>query len=200
MGPLAQSDGPDFPRAIDERIPGVAAVIDDIVVGFEDAVREPVVAHVLPDVFNGIEFGGFRRQGENGDVGGDEQSCRQVPSGLIDQEDGVGFWCDRPGDFREVQVHRFGIAEGQDESRAFALFRADGTEDIGRCGSLIPRSARASAALGPPAGNLVLLADTSLVLEPDFYLAEVDCFFARDFIQARWEVFLKSSMTPSACA
>jgi hypothetical protein len=29
-------------------------MIDDIVVGFEDAVREPVVAHVLPDVFNGI--------------------------------------------------------------------------------------------------------------------------------------------------
>jgi hypothetical protein len=34
-------------------------VIDDIVVGFEDAVREPVVAHVLPDVFNGIEFREF---------------------------------------------------------------------------------------------------------------------------------------------
>ena len=122
--------------------------------------------------------------------------CHPAP---IDEEDGVGSWCDRLGDFREVQVHRFGIAEGQDQSRALALFRADGTEDIGRCGSLIPRRARASAALGPPAGDLVLLADTSLVLEPNFYLADVDCFFARDFIQARWEV-LKSSMAPSACA
>jgi hypothetical protein len=75
MCPLAQSDGHDFPRAIDQRIPGVAAVIDDIVVGFEDAVREPVVAHILPDVFNGVEFRAFRRQGENGDVGGNEQSC-----------------------------------------------------------------------------------------------------------------------------
>jgi len=53
----------------------VAAVIDYIVVGFEDAVREPVVAHVLPDVFNWIEFRALRRQGENGDVGGNEQSC-----------------------------------------------------------------------------------------------------------------------------
>src|SRR5450432_4053850 len=87
-----------------------------------------------------------------------------MPSGLIDEKDGVGSWCDRLGDFREVQVHRFGIAEGQDQSRAPALFRADGTEDISRCGSLIPRRARASAALGPPAGDLVLLADTSLVL------------------------------------
>src|SRR5665213_4188920 len=92
-----------------------------------------------------------------------------MPSGLIDDKDGVGFWCDRLGDFREVQVHRFGVAERKDQSRALALFRADGTEDIGRCGSLIPRGARASAALGPPAGDLVLLADPCLVLEPNFY-------------------------------
>ena len=123
-----------------------------------------------------------------------------MPSGLIDEKDGVGSWCDRLGDFDQMQVHRVGIAEGQDQSRALALFRADGAEDIGRCGSLIPRSARASAALGPPAGDLVLLADTSLVLEPNFYLADVDRFFARDFIQARWELFLKVSMAPSACA
>ena len=123
-----------------------------------------------------------------------------MPSGLIDEKDVVGSWCDALGDFREVQVHRFGVAEGEDQSRALALFRADGTEDIGRCGSLIPRSARASAAFGPPAGDLVLLADTSLVLEPNFYFAEVDRLFARDFIQARWELFLKSSMAPSTCA
>ena len=112
----------------------------------------------------------------------------------------MGSWCDRLGDFREVQVHRFGIAGGQDQSRALAQFRADGTEDIGRCGSLIPRSARASAALRPPAGDLVLLADTSLVLEPDFYLVAADLLCARDLVQARWEVFLKFSIAPSACA
>src|SRR5665647_2041314 len=123
-----------------------------------------------------------------------------MPSGLIDEKDGVGTWFNRLGDFREVQVHRFGIAEGQDQSRALALFRADGSEDVGRCGSLIPRSARASAALGPPAGDLVLLSNTGFVLEPNFYLADIDCFFTRDFIQARWELFLKSSIAPSACA
>lgn len=175
-------------------------MIDDIVVGFEDAVREPVVAHVLPDVFNGIEFRGFRRQGENGDVGGNEQSCRQMPSGLIDEEDGVGFWCDRLGDFREVQVHRLGIAGRQDQSRALALFRADGAEDIGRCGSLIARRAGASAALRPTAGDLVLLADARFILEPDFYLVAADLLCARDLVQARWEVFLKFSIAPSACA
>jgi hypothetical protein len=37
-------------------------VTDDIVVRFEDAVREPVVAHRLPDVFNrttGLSSGHF---------------------------------------------------------------------------------------------------------------------------------------------
>src|SRR5450756_2776402 len=98
-----------------------------------------------------------------------------MPSGLIDEEDGVGSWCDRLGDFREVQVHRFGIAEGQDQSHALALFRADGTEDVGRCGSLIPRSARASAALGPPAGDLVLLANAHFIPEPNLYFLKIEC-------------------------
>jgi len=73
--PLAQPDGHDFPRTVDERIPSIAAVIDYIVVGFEDAVREPVVAHILPDIFDRVKFRAFRRQRDNGDVGGNEQSC-----------------------------------------------------------------------------------------------------------------------------
>jgi hypothetical protein len=36
--PIAASDGHDFPRLVDERVPGEAAVIDDIVEGFEVAV------------------------------------------------------------------------------------------------------------------------------------------------------------------
>ncbi len=40
----------------------VAAVIDDIVEGFEDTVREPVLSHELPDFFLAVEFGCARRQ------------------------------------------------------------------------------------------------------------------------------------------
>ena len=36
---------------------------------FEDAVGEPVIAHELPDVLDRVEFGAFRRQGDNGDIG-----------------------------------------------------------------------------------------------------------------------------------
>ena len=200
MGPLAQSDGHDAPGLIDELVPGVAAVIDEIVVGFEDAVREPVVAHELPDVLDRVELGAFRRQGDNGDVGRHDEARRHVPASLIDQEDGVGTGRDGLGDLREVQVHRLGVAGRQDQGRALALLWADGAEDVGRSGALIAGCAGAGAALGPSAGDLVLLADTSLVCEPDFYLVAVERLLARDCVQARGEVFLKSSIAPAACA
>lgn len=123
-----------------------------------------------------------------------------MPPGLIDEEDGVGPWCDRLGDFGQMQVHRFGVAGREDQSRALSLLRADGSEDVGRGGALIPRSAWASTALGPPASDLVLLTNARFIREPNLYFPNIDCLFARDFIQARWKLFLKSSMAPSACA
>ena len=69
MRPLAQSNGHDAPGLIDELVPSLATVVDEIIVGFEDTVREPIIAHKLPDVFDRVELGGFRRQGHDGDVG-----------------------------------------------------------------------------------------------------------------------------------
>ena len=123
-----------------------------------------------------------------------------MPASLIDQEDGVGSWCDHLGNLSEMQVHRLGVASRQDQGGALALLRADRAEDVGGGSALVTGRARAGAALGPAAGDLVLLANTRLVLEPDLYLVAVDRLLARDCVQARGEVFLKSSMTPSACA
>ena len=38
MSPLAPSDGHDFPRLIDELVPGLAAKRDDLLVGFKNPV------------------------------------------------------------------------------------------------------------------------------------------------------------------
>jgi len=120
-----------------------------------------------------------------------------VPTSLIDQEDGVGTGRD---DLGEVQVHRFGVADRQDQGRTLAFLWADGAEDVGRGGPLITGSAGTAATLCPSAGDLVLLADTSLICEPDLYLVDVDRLFLGDFVQTRGEVFLKSSIAPAACA
>ena len=63
MCPFAVPDGHDAPRLIDAFVPGEAAVIDDIVMGFEDAVGEPVVAHELPDILDRVQFGVARHSG-----------------------------------------------------------------------------------------------------------------------------------------
>jgi len=42
---------------IDKLVPCVAAEVDDVVEGFEDPVREPIVAHELPDVSCGLSSG-----------------------------------------------------------------------------------------------------------------------------------------------
>jgi hypothetical protein len=38
-GPVAAREGHDLPRLLDQRIPGIAAMVDDFVERFEDAVR-----------------------------------------------------------------------------------------------------------------------------------------------------------------
>ena len=55
--PNRVDDCHDFLGLGDERVPGVAAVIDDILEGFEDAVRQPILAHELPDILLAVELG-----------------------------------------------------------------------------------------------------------------------------------------------
>jgi len=123
-----------------------------------------------------------------------------MPARLIYEKRRVRARCDLGGDFGQVQIHRFGVASGHHERRALGVLGTDRAEDIGGGGSLVFRRARARAALGPAPRDLVLLADARLVSEPDLYRGRVDAFLARDLVQARGEVFLYSSMAPSACA
>src|SRR4029079_935844 len=54
-------------------------MVDEIIVGFEDTIGEPVVAHELPDVLDWVELGGLRRQGYDGDGGRHREASRHVP-------------------------------------------------------------------------------------------------------------------------
>ena len=49
MRPFAHAEGHDLPWLVDEVVRRLmAAQRDDVFVGFEDPVRQPVVAHELP--------------------------------------------------------------------------------------------------------------------------------------------------------
>lgn len=131
MRPLTCADGHDGPWLIDELVPGLAAEGDDFLVGIEDAVGEPVLAHELPDVLDRIELGRPGRQGHEGHVVGHTQLAGEMPSGLIEQQEGVGAGRDMAGNFVDVELHHGGVAAGQDETRPGAASRTDGAEDVG---------------------------------------------------------------------
>lgn len=112
MGPFPSLDGHDAPRLIDETVPGEAAVIKDVLIGSKDPVREPVIAHELPDVFDGIELGAFRRQRHQRDVRRHDERVGAVPSSLIEQQHGVCAGRHRGSDLGEMERHALGVAAG----------------------------------------------------------------------------------------
>jgi hypothetical protein len=192
MRPVAQADGHDRPRLIDQLVPGVAAVVEDIFVGSEYPVGEPVVAHELPDVFGRIELGRFGRQRHQGDVVGNGELVGEMPTGLIEQQHGVAARFDRLGDLRQMQRHGGGVAARQHQAGGSAAQRADRAEDVGRAGALIVRRRGPGATSRPAPGDLVLLADAGFILEPDFYRL-AGCLLLGDLCQAGSEIFLNAA-------
>ena len=121
-----------------------------------------------------------------------------MPAGLIQEENGVGARSDPGGDLVEMELHGFGVAGRQHEGGAGAALRAYRTEQVGGLGPLIVSGTRTRARPGPTIGELVLLADTHLVLEPDLY-RRARSELRTDFRQAVGEVFLKALMTSGSC-
>ena len=185
---------------VDEAVPGVAAVIDDVVVVMEHTIGEPVVAHELPDILHHVQFRAFRRQRQQRDVFRHGEVAGHVPARLIEQQHGVPAGLDHRADLGQVQVHGGGVAAGQNARRTLAVLRADSAEDVGGGVALILWCGGSAAAPCPTTGDAVLLADPGLVGEPDLYRVEADAPFARDACQRGREVFLNVSMAPAAWA
>ncbi len=182
MGPFPGSDGGNGPRLVNEFVPGLTACLNDVVVGCEDQVRQPIVPDELPDVLDGIEFWRSGWQRHQGDVFRYIEFRGQMPTRLIKDNHGVGAWGNGSADHGEMLLHRVGIAVGHDEAGALALCRTDGAEDVGPLGALIVRCPRARATLGPSAGELVRLTYSGFVLPPQLNL-EVFCELRADLSQ-----------------
>ena len=110
--PISCGDGHDSPWPVGELIPGIGGQGEDVVVGLEDAVREPVLPHVLPDVLGRVEFRRSGRQGHQGDVVRDLERFGGVPAGSIENQDGMGAGGDLSCDLIEVELHGRSVAVG----------------------------------------------------------------------------------------
>lgn len=120
-----------------------------------------------------------------------------MPSCSIKQYDSVGASCHAPRDFLDVQLHAGRAGERERQASGFAARRADRPEQPGIVVALISRLAWPRAAPGPLPHDAVLLADPSLVLEPDLdrpSLRQMAGMGAQD----AGKVFLNASMTPGS--
>lgn len=121
-----------------------------------------------------------------------------MPSGLIEDQDGVSARRDLGCDLVEMTLHGFGVADRQHQGCAGSEFGADRTEHIGRLRALIVDGAGTRAFCGPAVGELVLLTHPHLVLEPHFYgCAGREC--RADCRHALGEVFLNDAMASASC-
>jgi len=174
-------------------------VVHDVVVAGEHPVREPVVAHERPHVL--LRFSS-------------EHFARNATMVMLSGTTSLADMC-QPALSTSSRTCRVGatLAESSARNSVVASMLHQGrikpaalpslgqmAKDVGGRRALILRGRGARSLLRPAAGDLVLLADTRLVAEPDLYVVRIDALLTRDRVQTRGEVFLKGSIAPSACA
>lgn len=118
----SEGDGGDAPQLGFKFASCVTTMGDDIFVVFKCAVGEPVVAHVLPEVLDGVEFGASWRQKQQGDVAGNGKGSCGMPASLNKYQSAMRIYIDviSRDDF---QMLCNGVANGM----TLAVTRTDGT-------------------------------------------------------------------------
>jgi hypothetical protein len=161
-------EGGDTARFIEHGVPGVLAGIEDILIGHEQAVAEEVVFEVLPGFFGGIALWGVRRDIDQGDIAGNAQLLRTVPSGAVGNHGGVDMGGECEADCIEVQLHHGGVGVGENQADGAPALRAEGAEDIGVLITCIERHRRPRAFGGPAVSAAAFLPDAGFILAPQF--------------------------------
>ena len=122
-----------------------------------------------------------------------------MPSGAVEQQNGVGAVGDVARDFVEMQLHHVGVGIGQRQRGPDAAGGADGAEQIGVVIALVGGLPWPRSAPGPLSNLAVFLADAGLVLKPDFDRRRLGQTVEMSLQRAR-EVFLNASTIRSSCA
>jgi hypothetical protein len=121
-----------------------------------------------------------------------------VPTGSVEQQNGVRAPGDGSGNFINVQLHGLSVGIGHGEGCAHAARRADGSEQIGVLVTLVGRLARTGSPPGPLADDAILLSDPGFILKPNF-----DGFARGNMsemrLQRRREVFLNAAIVSIFC-
>lgn len=104
---------------------------------------------------------------QQADVVGDFQlSTGLMPTGAVEDKDGVAARGYLSGDFHQVFVHGFGVGAGQDKGGADVAGRANRAENIGPLIARVLGSGGSASLFRPNVGQPALLSDARLVLPP----------------------------------
>ncbi len=129
------------------------------------------------------------------------QATGDVPAGSIENENGVDLRRELVSEAGQEQVHGLGCGLRQDKSEGVVAAGTYGTEQIRRIETLVAEAGRTLAARKPAMACASLLADPSLVLEPDL---DPRGGSRRGYLRDLWkEVFLKvarASGSPCGCS
>ena len=90
-----------------------------------------------------------------------------MPTGLIEQHNGVAFGFYLGADHPQVLIHRLSVAVGHNQAGGRSFLGADRAEDIGRLGALILGRGWPGSPASPAARDFVFLPDAGFILEPD---------------------------------
>jgi hypothetical protein len=94
---------------------------DDVALAAEVAGRVPDVAKELPDVLDRVEHGRAGRQ--EGDGVRNDQPAREMPAGLVEEEDGMGARRNRGADLGNRRPHRRCVVIRHDQASSLVRFR-----------------------------------------------------------------------------
>ena len=130
IGPIAHADGSYRVWRLCELFPCLACCFDNGVIMVEDAVGEPVGAHILPDVLHRVQLGRARGQEDRLYVRGHFELAGRMPSRPVHEQHSHRSLGDVARDFVKMELHRLGIGVRQSERCAFSVSRADGAEEI----------------------------------------------------------------------
>jgi len=81
-----------------------AAVIDDVVEGFENSVRQPVLSPELPDILLAVEFGRAWRSCKSEMFARNLEGLGAMPASLIEEKNSVSARSDFGCDLIEVKL------------------------------------------------------------------------------------------------
>ena len=119
---------------------------------------------MLPDVLDRVQLRRTRGQQDGRDVRGHGEVRRRVPSGAIEDQNGVCAPGDVPRYLVEMQLHGEGVGERQSKRGALAACGTYRAEQVGVLVALVGGLARSRPTSGPLAHEPVLLADPGFVL------------------------------------